>query len=145
MEGRIYENLHRINRLGSEMTGLYHQAALKLGMSDSVMAILYMLFEQKGDCLLHDISLHTGISKQTIHSALGKLEKQELVKIASVTGKTKRVFLTEAGQAHCQKTILPLTEAECAVFASWTEEELRQYLYLMEKYNAGFKRQISTL
>ena len=42
-----YSNLmYRLNCLASDLDSLYHQAALKLGFSDSVMFVLYLVYER---------------------------------------------------------------------------------------------------
>lgn len=38
--------IHRINYLTSEMESLYHQASLKLGITDSVSIVLYTIFDE---------------------------------------------------------------------------------------------------
>lgn len=65
--------------LSAEITSLYHEAAVKIGISDTVLNILYVLCEKEGQCLQSDIFRLTGISRQTINSAIRKLEKSELV------------------------------------------------------------------
>ena len=62
-----------------EINALYHEAAVKMGISDSVQNILYVLCEKGGQCLQSKISKLTGISRQTINSAIRKLEKEEIV------------------------------------------------------------------
>lgn len=145
MAASIRDKLTNINRLGNELNGLYHQASLKLGASDSVMCVLYFLYDEGGVCLLQDIYRSTGITKQTIHSAVRKLEGENLVYLEQHTGKTKRVHLTTAGQALCKSTVARLMEAECGAFSQWTEEEVAEYLRLMEKYNDCFRKQIEKL
>ena len=62
--------------LAGEINALYHEAAVKTGISDSVQNILYVLCERDGQCLQSEISKLTGISRQTINSAIRKLEKR---------------------------------------------------------------------
>lgn len=145
MNTGIGDKLHRINCLGNEMEALYHQASLKLGVSDSVMNVLYFLYDKGGVCLLQDICRATGITKQTIHSAVRRLEGENLVYLEQHTGKTKRVHLTAAGQALCKRTVARLMEAECGAFSQWTEEEVAEHLRLMEKYNNCLRKQIEKL
>ncbi len=54
--------------LAGEINALYHEAAVKMGISDSVQNILYVLCEKGGKCLQSEISKLTGISRQTIRS-----------------------------------------------------------------------------
>ena len=59
--------------LAGEINSLYHEAAVKAGVSDSVQNILYVICEKDGRRLQSDISKLTGISRQTINSAIRRL------------------------------------------------------------------------
>lgn len=140
-----YENLKRINCLGNEMDRLYHQAALKLGVSDSVLCVLYVIHEKGDSCPLSDICAGSGISKQTINSALRNLEREGILYLEPDKGRSKRVRLTEKGRDFTARTAARLYEAECRAFDQWTEQELAQYLFLMEKYNNSFRVQVENM
>ena len=51
--------------LSGEINALYHEAAVKMGVSDSVQNILYVICEKGTQCLQSEISKLTGISRQT--------------------------------------------------------------------------------
>ena len=91
------EFIHRINYLTSEMDAMYHRASLKLGISDSVSLILYTIYDAGGSCLLSEIYKKTGISKQTVNSALRGLEGKGILALQQYKGRAKKVVLTEAG------------------------------------------------
>ena len=78
----------RYNYLSSEINSLYHQAAKKMGISDSVQNILYVLCDQGNQALQCEICSISGISRQTINSALSKLEQQGLVRVEPDKGRT---------------------------------------------------------
>lgn len=139
------EKLHRINYLGAEMDALYHQASLRLGVSDSVMRALYTVYDNGGTCLLSDIYKQSGISKQTVNSAIRKLESEEILYLEQENGRGKRVHLTEKGKDYVEKNVARLYAAECEVFASWTEEEIDSYICFMEKYNEMFRQQLEQM
>lgn len=77
MDQKRRTQIHRINYLTSEMESFYHQASLKLGVSDSVSMVLYTIYDTGESCLLSDIYKKTGISKQTINSAIRTLEASD--------------------------------------------------------------------
>ena len=77
MEYIVNAQMKQFNLLMSQTEEAYHEAAVKLGLSDSVMLILYTLCCFDGECLLNDIT--AGASKQTINSALRKLEADDIV------------------------------------------------------------------
>ena len=145
MQANKFATLQRINLLSSEIIGLYHQASFKIGLSDSVCRILYALYTAGGSCLLSDIYKDFGISKQTVNSALRKLEEQDIIKLEQHYGKAKKVFLTELGKQKADATISKMVAAEIGAFASWTEEEIATYIHLTQKYADTFRAQVKQL
>ena len=145
MINKLHDIVYRINCLTEDVDSLYHQAALKLGVSDSVLLILYMLYVNGEKCLLYDIYKMSGISKQTINSAIRKLEKEEIVYLEKHDKKTKMVYLTEKGKSFANQTAARLFEAEYNAFCDWSKEEMDVYLRLIEKHNASLRKQIIKL
>ena len=139
------EIMYRMNCLASDLDSLYHHAAQKIGVSDSVMFVLYSLYENKGMILLNDIRKITGISKQTLNSAIRKLENEEIIYLERKSGRAKTVCLTEKGKEYINQTVARLFAAECNVFNGWTTEEIYRFLYLMEKFNNDFRQQIEKM
>lgn len=145
MNSNNNDKVHRVNCLSNDLDALYHQAALKLGISDSVMFVLYMLHDKGDKCLLYDICNESGISKQTINSAIRRLEKDNILYLEQQTGKNKRVCLTEKGKAYISRTAAKLYKAECDAFSKWPEEEFEMYLKLMEKYNLSLREELKKM
>lgn len=50
---------------------------MKLGLSDSESMVMYMLYDIQEPLTQSDIVKATGLSKQTLNSAIRKLEKKE--------------------------------------------------------------------
>ncbi len=137
--------VQQLNYLSSELNGLYHQASVKIGLSDSACQILYHLYADHGQCRLQDITTETGLSKQTIHSAICKLQEQGLLTLEQEAGRRKLVRLTTQGQDYAADTVARIFEAEKAAYQDWTEAEIRELLRLLQKYNDHFKKQLETL
>lgn len=137
--------LRRINYLTSEMQSLYHQSSLRFGISDSVSIVLYALYDQGGRCLLSDIYKSSGVSKQTINSALRSMERDELISLEAATGRTKSLTLTPKGQELANRTAARLVEAEARAFDGWSEADIALYIELIEKYTEAFRRRIELL
>ena len=131
--------------LAGEINALYHEAAVKAGLSDSVQNILYVLCEKEGQCLQSEISRLTGISRQTINSAVHRLEKDGIVYLKQGQGRNTLLGLTEKGKEFASKTIYPLFEIENKIWNEWTTEEQQQYLDLTKKYRDGLKKYIHTI
>lgn len=137
--------INKINYLSSEIEALYHQASLKLGISDSVSIVLYTIYDQDGSCLLSDIYKKSGISKQTINSAVRRLEADNILYLEQYTGRAKRAILTDKGKDYARQTVGKLYEAEVRAFDTWQEEEISLYIQLMEKYNHCLRQQIEKM
>lgn len=145
MDKNLYDKIHKINCMATELDALYHQAAVKLGMSDSVMCILYTIYDNGESCLLSEIYKQSGISKQTINSAIRKLEEDEIVCLKQYKGKSKTVLLTENGKRYVTDTVARLYEAEINVLKTWTIEEIDTYISLTKKFISSFKEQTEAL
>lgn len=145
MSDQLHDKIYRINCLTEDINSLYHQAAVKLGMSDSVLFVLYMLHISGEKCLLYDIYKLSGISKQTINSAIRKLENEEMIYLEKHNGKSKIVCLTEKGRECSLQTAAKLAEAECRAFGDWSEKEIDLYVRLIEKHDASLRKQIEKL
>lgn len=137
--------INKINYLSSELEALYHQASLKLGISDSVSIVLYTVHDVGESCLLSDIYKKSGISKQTVNSAIRGLEADNILYLEQHTGRAKRVVLTDKGKSFVKKTVGKLNEAEIRAFDTWSEEEIGTYIHLMEKYTHCFRKQIKNM
>ena len=57
MTNRVSKEMNRYNYLVSEIDAVYHEAALRLGLSDSALNILYAICDNGEGCLLQDLSL----------------------------------------------------------------------------------------
>ncbi len=140
----VSKELQRFNYLSGETSALYHEASLKLGLSDSASMVLYVLCCE-GKCGISVVCRLTGLSKQTVNSTLRKLESEELIKLEALDGKQKLVTLTLKGNRLVKKTTMRLIEAENRVFNGWSEEERAEYLRLTEKYLADFRQEVDKL
>lgn len=126
--------------LSAEITSLYHEAAVKMGISDTVLNILYVLCERDGQCLQSDIFRLTGISRQTINSAIRKLEKDGFVYLKQGEGRNTVVCLTEKGQDFSTEKVLPLFQIEDKIWNEWTGDEQEEYILFTQKYRDSFKK-----
>ena len=71
----ISNPLKEFNRIYKKTNEIYHDIALRLGLSDSAFDILYSISELGDGCLQKDICNATCIPKQTIHSSIRQMEK----------------------------------------------------------------------
>lgn len=145
MSAYISKEMKRCNYLLGEIDAVYHEMALKLGLSDSAMRILYTICNYGDSCPLQDICRLLGISKQTINSAIRKLEAEGIVYLEPAGAKSKTVCFTEEGKRLAEHTVMQILEAEDAVFASWPREDVNKYLELMENFLVGIKEKSNNM
>ena len=128
--------------LAGEINSLYHEAAVKMGLSDSVMNILYVICEKGNQCFQSEISKLTGISRQTINSAIRKLEKDGIVYLRQGQGRNTIVCLTEKGEKFSAERISRLLEIENEIWNEWSPKEQEQYLTNTKKYRDALKKHL---
>lgn len=145
MNIKISESLKRFNYLQSELEAVYHEASLKLGMSDSSTIILYALCNEGGTCLLNDICILTCLSKQTVHSSICKLEADDILYLKASDKKRKMVYLTEKRKQLCEQTVAKIIDIENRIFDSWSSEAKQQYFDAIQNYVAAFKNELKNL
>ena len=138
-------DIRRINYLTTEMDALYHLSSLKLGITDSVSFVLYSIYDAGNECLLSEIYKNSGISKQTVNSAIRGLEADGMLYLEQHNGRAKKVLLTDRGIEFARRTAARLMQAEMDAFDSWSEEEIDSYIRLLEKYLDCFRVQIEKL
>ena len=134
MKTYISKEMKRYNHLCGEIEAVYHKMSLKMGLSDSAMRILYTICNIGDSCLLQEICSLSGVSKQTVNSAIRKLEQEGMVYLESAGAKNKKVCLTEEGKSLAEHTALRIIKAENSIFDSWQKEEVEMYLNLTERF-----------
>lgn len=145
MKNEIITDIKRFNYLNNEIESAYHDAALKLELSDSAMIILYTVCNNGENCPLSDIYHLSGISKQTINSAVRKLEKDEIIYLRTAHGRKKTVYLTDKGKILVENTVFKVIEIENEIFGSWSAKERKLYIELTQRYLEAFKNKTALL
>lgn len=137
--------MKRFNYLLGETEAAYHDVSLRLGLSDSAMKILYAICDRGESCLLQEICRSSGLSKQTVNSAIRKLEGAGILRLEQAGAKSKRVCLTEAGKTLAGQTALRMIRMENEIFASWPKEDVETYLALTERFLTNFREKAAEL
>ena len=135
----------RINYLHSEINNVFHEMSQQMGLSDSVSCILYTICNFGDSCMLTDIINMTGIPKQTVNSALRKMEGDGYLQLETTQTRRKKVVLTEAGKLLAQNTAKQMIRMENEIYASWTEEERQLHLALTQRYLDQLKEKAKEL
>lgn len=144
MESSLCSQMKRFNYLTQEIDKIYHDASFKLGISDSIMQILYTLLSYDRSCTIGDI-VTMGVSKQTVNSSLRKLEKEGYILLEKIDGRKKRVLLTDSGRELAERTALKIIKIENEIFEQWSQEDADNYMRLTVLYCKMLKEKTDAL
>lgn len=144
MKNEISKKMRQYYYLQSEIDAVYHEAAVKMGLSDSVSIILYTLCDCDGSCPLSNIGKLSGLRPQTINSAIHKMEKDDIIKIEAIDGKSKKISLTENGKRLAEKTVYKVIEIEDSIYAKWPKE-FDQYIETTNRFLIELKTKVNDL
>lgn len=86
MTEKTNELLRNFNRIDKEFNDIYHEVALKMGISDSAFSIFYILHDLGDGCLQKDICYEAFANKQTVNSSIRKLEREGYLYFKTWTG-----------------------------------------------------------
>lgn len=126
--------LRSLNTLLGQIDGAYHDAAVQMGVSDSVMNILYGILAEGDGCNQSVLYKNTGTGKTTVNSAIRRMEKDGLLYLKPGEGRNTRVFLTDKGHMVSERTAGRLMRIEEDIIASWPENDKDVFLGLMQRY-----------
>ncbi len=80
----INRKLSEYNSIIKENEGIYHKVAKKNGLSNGAFWILYMMCEEEGNLTQSAVCDAFYQPKQTVNSAIKKLEKEGFVELETV-------------------------------------------------------------
>lgn len=106
---------------------------------------MYAICNNGDSCPLNDICKLSGTSKQTINSALRKLEADGILYLEVIDGRRKNVCLTDKGKKLAAGTVVRLINIENSILDSWTKAEQETYLLLTMKFMEDFQKRIREL
>lgn len=139
-----------IKQLDEQMKGydsIYHDAAVKYGLSDTSMWILYLVSDDSESYTQQDLCRRCFFPKQTINTALNSLIRNghALLEPISGTRNSKRIILTESGKALAAETTGKLKKAENTAYRRFTDEELNFYLDMSARLNDYLREEAEKL
>ncbi|WP_295210560.1 MarR family transcriptional regulator [Ruminococcus sp.] len=137
--------LKEFNNILATIESLYHDANVKLGISDSEFNILYTICYKGVGCNQSEVYRFSGLSRSTINSALRKMEKNGLLYLRQGEGRNTKLYLTEKGEEYLHDTVERIVAAENRIYLSWTEEERKAYVELNRKYANALKEELKDL
>lgn len=133
--------LKQYNDIMKENDELYREAAKRSGFSECEFWILYYLRTEYGEPMQSGICNSFYLPKQSIHSALKKLEADGyIMQGAGENKRSKRIALTEQGKMLCRRTVDHVIEAEQGALGSLSEAEQEAFMNIFDRYTEQFKQ-----
>ena len=131
--------------LYKEMDDLYREIALRAGISNAAFSVLYALCDLGNGCLQKDICGRCYLSKQTVHSAVRKLESEGYLRMEPGRGRDVHLFLTQEGEALANRAVLPASQAENRTLDAMSPSDRETLIRLTAQYVSLFKAETRDL
>ena len=115
------KQLSEYNHVYKENTAIYRDLSIRLGLNESTFWILYTLRIEEPPVTQSDMCAILAYPKQTVNSALKKLEQEGLLTLFGERGRGgKPIRLTEAGVKRNRPSILSsrASKKRCSIFPS---------------------------
>lgn len=140
------KTLSQFNSIFKENDEIYRKVAKELGLSDCAFWILYNLSENNKPLTQSDICYYLYQPKQTVNSALKKMEHEGYIKLIQINDRrSKQIYLTEEGKRLAEETVNKVINIECETFSELTKEEQEDFIKLFRKYTDLLKNNIKKL
>lgn len=128
--------LSEYNHLYKENTAIYRSLSVRMGLTESTFWILYTLRAEEPPVTQSDMCAILGYPKQTVNSALKKLEQEGLLTLSGERGRGgKPICLTQTGVKLAEQTVDFVIEAEQKALLDLSTEDQAHLLRLMRRYN----------
>ena len=134
-----------MNLIMESTDALYHEAAKRLGLSDADFCILYILTESNGIAPQKVLYKETGISRSTINSAIKRMEREGILEIHAIDGRSTEISLTGKGKMLSGDTVDKVIRIENKIYEGWSEEEREIALRLNRDFMDKFAMEVERL
>lgn len=142
-EEKTGDCLWEYNNILKENENIYRDLARKLGLSVCQFWILYTLRTESLPLSQRDICTSLYLPKQTINSALKKMESEGYLALTSGKDhRSKGIMLTSKGILLCERTVDQIIAMERSAFADLSEEKQEFFLSLFRQYTNLLKTHI---
>lgn len=134
----------QIEQQRKEQDAIYHRAAVKYGLSDTAMWILYEISGAEDGYTQQELCQQCFFPKQTVNTAVKHLLQDGLLAFRAVpeSRNKKKMDLTDKGRALAKATTDRLRSAEFRAYRALTEKELGSYLEIMTKLTVFLQKEI---
>ena len=120
-----------INNIYKKNCAVYYKLASYYGLTETMFDILYFVRENEDCTTQAQICNNLYLRKQTVNTALKKLEKEDYIYLEKNAGnrKNKTIHFTEKGNELVKNTVDHVFEVERRAFERLSEEEKNGVLY----------------
>lgn len=139
------KKLYEYNNVLRSIDDCYRNIAKRYGFSEAAFWTLYTLRMEPGNITQSDVCTVLYQPKQTVNSALKKLESEGYITLTPAGAHTKNISLTKSGTKLCEQTVDKVIEAECAALGNMTDEESENMTALMKLYSVLLKSQTAKI
>ena len=133
------------NQIMCTMEADYHDAAVRLGLSDSAFNILYTLYIEGSGCNQSRLYKKSGMARSTVNSAIRQMEKKGWLYLVPGEGRNTKVEVTDEGRAVMDRTVARIVAIEKKLFDAYTETEAETLIRLNRQFEQGLRRSIDEL
>lgn len=137
MDSHAKAKLTQYNKSFKSIDETYRNAAKRFGMSECTFWILYTLRVENPPVTQSEICALQYQPKQTVNSALKKLENEGILTLSVGTDRrNKYVSLTPKGLRLAEKTVDVFADSEAKALLLMSEDEQDALCSLLKKYNS---------
>ena len=134
-----------VGSINGIINSAFHQAAFKLGLSDSEMSVFYVISRCGEGCNQSELYKRTGQRRSTINSGIRKMEREGLLYLKPGDGRNTRVFLTERGRQRSRETVGRLLRLEEEIVSSWSEDDRQEFINLTTRFFTQLGEEVEKL
>lgn len=143
----IGDFIKQIEQQRKEQDAIYHNVAVKYGLSDTAMWVLYIVSETDEVHTQQELCRQCFCAKQTINTAITNLIKNGYVKLEMLpdSRNQKKIILTDKGWKLAAGTTSLLREAENRAYAKLSKKELKAYLEMTTRLTVSLREETEKL
>ena len=127
--------LKEFNEAFGKINEAYHEAAVKLGLSDTEMEIFYIFYIYGSGCRQSVLYKESGLTKSTVNSAIRKLQRDGILYLMPGEGRNTLVYAT----------IEKVIRIESTIYGGWSPEDQKTFIRLNRVFASEMKRMVEEL
>lgn len=137
------ENLKEFNKIVKESDVVYRSVAKKSGLPRCVFWVLYIMRDNKEGLTQSEICAKLFHPKQTVNSAIKKLETDGYIMLeVGDDRRSRRLVLTESGEELAERVIDTLVQAEINAMGHLPLQRQREFLRLFSAFNTALAKEL---